>query len=726
MLANRLNSNCFATMKKGGSLDYIADTTATSYGHATETLTKSASFHSFNQINVGSPPRSPSLSPLFNRCTPEQPAPGRNTWRSQENHKAMIQVGSPVQSPLLTSVMGGEQVTPEWSQRRFAPIPLPKPTAQRSPKPTPRQKQHIYEEPKNILPPNFIHGAQQAKRKLAASEPLSIKQLVENHRQNFPLMVRVYGGFLGSSERESFSEGDTLNIHFVKQAKVVLLRCAGRKVKVPMNSALQFGILYDPENNIKGAMSGYDFQTANQLMAQNPLPKLVCTCEAFVGPTSEESVEDGEILLLREVKFGTSTTNKFLLCTSLMTGKQKKLPENCVASFSTIPDKVKLFLPKIIKHFPLPVNAMVFLPKNAVEEPPFEDLSVITILSCQKETTVIATPCLDRAEVDEDLNGPLESYLDHHEIPVFDIPVELPMLKVQTLHKRAEDCEKLHKDTRRLFENYTSTKPSQHVPISTAQDKSVHYLTTREDKKDSGFQLIEPEAAYMTSKSIKGLQRTEDKAASPASQESQMTVPSASEGTKDEPIYDVPPDDISPQPEPDNIYQTPRNIPAFPQMGNAQTAPQNNIYQTPRSVLQLAEDQGLGPRGAEQRRQPSKGGTRYVAVTIGAPGGSKPTSPPPVVSPTLLSPPLSSPPPPSTPPQSPTPRKRTNISGEYSLPLQQQLTRPHPEPHPKPHPKPQWEHKYDSLQGEMESLKMDLKKALKSNQELSDTVKGEF
>ena len=713
-------------MKKGGSLDHIPDDTADSQRRVIGTaVTKSASFHSFDHISVGSPPRSPSLSPLFNRRTSEPPR-AKIGLRGQDKYKAMIQVGSPVQSPLLASVMGGEQASPEWSQRKTAPpAPLPKPTApRRSPMPTPR-KQHIYEEPKNVLPANLNPSPQPKCKQAALSEAFSIKQLVENHRHKFPLRVRVYGGYLGSSDRETLSEGDILNIHFIKQAKLGLLRRGARKVKIPMNSALKFGILYDPENNIKGAMSGYNFQTANQLMAQMPLPKLVCTCEAFVGPTPEESVEADEVLLLREVQYGSSL-EKFLLCTSLVTGKQKKLPENCVAYFSTNPHKVKLFLPSIIKHFPLPVDAMAFLPHNTVgnlEEPPFEDFSVLTICSCQKETTVVATPCLEQVEISEDR---VSSRLDHHELPVFDIPVELPMMKVQILHKGVEDSEKLYVDTRRLFENYKLlTRGSQHAPIS---DSSLYYLAVREDRNDSGFQLVKPEAAYptprtikdlqkvedkaaspvppvtayLTPRSIKHLQSAEDKAASPISSEIQTNSPSTSETLEDEPIYDVPPDKIDLQPESDNIYQTPRNIPAFP--GNTQTAPSvpQNIYQIPRSVLQLAEDQGQGAGEPDQHRRSSKGSSRYVAVTIGAPGSSKPMSPPVPSSP------------PSTP--SPPPPQKTEILRQHSIPQRQ--TQPRSEP--------QWEHKYESLREEMESLKMDLKKVLKDNQELNNTVKGEI
>lgn len=117
---------------------------------------------------------------------------------------------------------------------------------------------------------------------------MSLRELTENHQSEFPLKVKVSAGIFGNTEQETFSDGDLLNIHFVKQSRVVVVeKYGGRCVKVPLNSAAQFGVLYNPENNIKGAQIGYEFRTVNQLIAQKPMPRVVCALQQFKGATPD-------------------------------------------------------------------------------------------------------------------------------------------------------------------------------------------------------------------------------------------------------------------------------------------------------------------------------------------------------------------------------------------------------------------------------------------------------
>ena len=52
------------------------------------------------------------------------------------------------------------------------------------------------------------------------ADELTLVEFVSKYRQEFPLRVRVCKGFYGQSERTSVSEGDSFNIHFVKNSKV--------------------------------------------------------------------------------------------------------------------------------------------------------------------------------------------------------------------------------------------------------------------------------------------------------------------------------------------------------------------------------------------------------------------------------------------------------------------------------------------------------------------------
>ena len=52
------------------------------------------------------------------------------------------------------------------------------------------------------------------------NDELNLESFVSKYREEFPLQVRVSKGFYGNSERTSVSEGDTFNIHFIKNTKV--------------------------------------------------------------------------------------------------------------------------------------------------------------------------------------------------------------------------------------------------------------------------------------------------------------------------------------------------------------------------------------------------------------------------------------------------------------------------------------------------------------------------
>lgn len=659
-------------MKKGGSLDYLADSPP-STRQRVSTVSKSASFHAFEQHRIESPPRSPTFpspagSPLFQRRTPEPPA---------ASHKTMVHLGSQAQSPLLIQAIGGD--SPASSARK--PVPLPKPNRS-SPKLPPRNKGNIYDEVSPLHysspPPPRRNGGSDTK----LSKPMTIKQLAEEYRQKFPLMVRVYGGFLGASERETFSEGDLLNILFLKQAKMVTLEYGsrGRKMKVPMNSALQFGILYNPEDNTSGAMMGYEFKSANQLMAQSPLPKLVCATESSGGSSDESSLSAGEILLLREVSYSSSTGIKHLVCISMETGTLKKIPENCIASFTTDPYKTRLVLSRIIKHFPLPVSAVVFMPNVDLddEQSPFDDQSLVTICSCQKEMTLVANSYLE----DETAT---EEFSDGNDFPVFDIPIDLPIMKVQVLEKNSHDSEKLYEETRKIYERFEKIQPS-HNPISVAGESSTYFLAVQKDKK-SAFQLVEPEAAYQGHKRLQGADQQHNHS------DSFSSIRSAG----GEPIYAVPRD--SHLQNAANIYQTPSNIPVHPQAESNQKvspAASASIYQVPRSVTAPQTNSQEARESDPSKR--FKGSNRYVALTI--PSQEQPPTPPRSL-------------PVHSPPSSPARTKAVTSPAIESLTYRSRSASP-------------YHQAQTPIKGELETLREEFRRVLESNQQLHNAVHGEF
>ena len=90
------------------------------------------------------------------------------------------------------------------------------------------------------------------KRKANLSGGMSLKKLVSRHSKSFPLRIHVLEGFSGHTSELTISTADEYNIHFTKHQTVVTVRASSWELySVPINSAIQFGLLYNPEKQPK-------------------------------------------------------------------------------------------------------------------------------------------------------------------------------------------------------------------------------------------------------------------------------------------------------------------------------------------------------------------------------------------------------------------------------------------------------------------------------------------
>lgn len=343
------------------------------------------------------------------------------------------------------------------------------------------------------------------------SESMSLSSLTEDHRCEFPLQVRVSAGFFGSSERETFSDGDLLNVHCLKQVKLVVLESLkGRKVKVPLNSGLLFGLLFNPKHNAKEAVNGYEYETIGDIIRLSKMPLLVCATKHYKGSNVDSSVQENEILIVNEVKPGRFKQN--LVCTQIGSGKQKRLSENCAAHFTTSPECLKMFLPEIINYFSLPQMAVVYYPERQLrldtmdekENFPLLHAEVVRIISIEVEKTILATSAL--VEVPEEelvlrgLTTPSLSGGGRQSPVMFDIPINLPIMEVQIVEPHESECEKLYDDTRMLIESFDLANARNHVRIGAEDD--IYYTVVRDDEDKTGIEFITSEAIYSKRASI--------------------------------------------------------------------------------------------------------------------------------------------------------------------------------------------------------------------------------
>ena len=325
-------------------------------------------------------------------------------------------------------------------------------------------------------------------------QDMSLSELNRSSYYKLPMQVKVTAGFQGPSRKSTISDGEILNLLCLKERKLVMIETlTGTKVKVPINSSLQFGILYNPTNNLKQAMKGFHYKTAGDVLSLTVMPKLIYATKQHKAKREENAVQKGEALLVYETAT-KSQSKRALSCLQVGSGKQKKLLEDCTGQFTTQPGSVKMFLPEIINHIDLPQMAVVFLP----EKQPQVDFSsekefllahqeVVKIAEVISEKSVLATrSSSSRISTLPDQNGRSSSHI------VLDIPIDHPALKVQMIQSSPSEQENIVKIAKELVQG-PATKDQYHVRIG--NDVSMLDAILLHERSDPQQQIISSDAS---------------------------------------------------------------------------------------------------------------------------------------------------------------------------------------------------------------------------------------
>ena len=200
----------------------------------------------------------------------------------------------------------------------------------------------------------------------AQRQQLTLLELAETHSGSFPLQVKVSKGF--STPQVEISAGDVYNIHFLKKTNVVTIRDSiQNEYTIPLNSAAQFGIVYGQGGN--GSMPVV-FTTAENVMAADLLPRVVCATRSYRGAKPKSSVDAGEVLIVQGIHKPQSS--KSLLVFSTTTAKEKKLKKECAGCFTTDPQQTKMYLPELLENVQnrLPLVVRLYLDPDCDEQLP--------------------------------------------------------------------------------------------------------------------------------------------------------------------------------------------------------------------------------------------------------------------------------------------------------------------------------------------------------------------
>ena len=363
--------------------------------------------------------------------------------------------------------------------------PLPRASHPRGPKPPLKT---------SVSLPESAEGSQSQEKAETLSQNMdsySLSDFVGKFSGSLPMRVTVQSGICTSTEESAIASGDTFNFHFLKSTKVVYVSIKDGpnlgSFAVPLNSAVCFTLLYNPNHHQDQARRGFLFESVADIMMQKSLPKVVVATKTYHGNSPSASVEKNEVLIIKKVrkpKVGQRTLKVF----SATKREKKLLTSQCAGHFSTKPSQQFMFhLPDLLQFMeaPFPSDALISV-NTSVYKPLPEELQgkVVSLTHSSIETSLIATP---HSTSNGEDNGVL---LD---IP-FNLDIDVSVDSLSELEKG-----QLMEATQTLYDNFDPMKLRICRPVASSESYSVQsylFRTVREGYSKVGIELERPKVIY--------------------------------------------------------------------------------------------------------------------------------------------------------------------------------------------------------------------------------------
>ena len=209
-------------------------------------------------------------------------------------------------------------------------------------------------------------------------ETLSLLQFVEKYSDSLPAQVSVEKGHYGSNDPETLGSQEQLIISFVKSRKVLnIVTSTKQKFSLPLGSAIQLSVLYNPEGNEEKACKGYEFESIDEMIKKFPgnLPTVICATKAYSGDGLKSTVRENEVLVVQSYD---THTKRLQVISHGRNPISKFLPDQCKGQFTTVPSKVCLYVSDI--------NAYIGTPLSILELQAILDMSELASMSPDTQT----------------------------------------------------------------------------------------------------------------------------------------------------------------------------------------------------------------------------------------------------------------------------------------------------------------------------------------------------
>ena len=171
----------------------------------------------------------------------------------------------------------------------------------------------------------------------------TLKSIALDYASRLPQRIKVLKGIYSDDDETSFSAGDIYDIHFIRMLKTLTLRSvAGQEYQVSCDSVIRVATVFG------GTTLAISFARVANVVATNPMPKVLCTCKSYLGSSPATSVEENEIIAVLSVTFFKGY--KYLLVYSFTNKCEKRLPLICNGEFTTHPARIHVPLHELLEH----------------------------------------------------------------------------------------------------------------------------------------------------------------------------------------------------------------------------------------------------------------------------------------------------------------------------------------------------------------------------------------
>lgn len=177
----------------------------------------------------------------------------------------------------------------------------------------------------------------------------TIGEVVTTYSYALPARVRILQGYCSDSMEVNISTEDVYDVHSVQRTRNVIVKDVdGMMHRIPFESPVKVGLIYDPNNNYNTSLNGCTYKNISEVTSLSVLPKVIAATVRVSSGEEKNSVSEGEVFVVKQVQRSMFKVKKGLRVYSLLTKSDKFLLDDCPGHFSTKPSLVRMGLPELL------------------------------------------------------------------------------------------------------------------------------------------------------------------------------------------------------------------------------------------------------------------------------------------------------------------------------------------------------------------------------------------